>query len=141
MANELSPTAAKVARVHPEQDEVYSYITGVAVTAGEAVYEATTGKLALADANGSAVTYQFRGIALQTRAAGQAVPVLKRGMLYGMGADALNGGAALYLSDTAGDIATTAGSTTVIVGCVTSLADADLTKVVYIDANWATVWS
>lgn len=136
---DLTAVPAQVNLVDPEFAEVYSFIAGVALSAGQPVYlVAATGKLALADANATAPAPQFKGIALQTVGAGQVVHVLKRGRVLAtaLGAGALNYGAKVYLSDTVGVLADGAGTTTVTVGQVVPMADPDATKCVYVEANW-----
>jgi hypothetical protein len=138
MAGELTLTAAQVAAVYPDKAEIVDMIAGATITAGQAVYQTTAGKAGVADANGSG-TLQFRGIALRGGAAGQVIPVLKRGHCAGFSVSATNCDTALYLSDTAGSIATSAGSTSIGVGRVVALPDA--TRVVYVEADWLRTWS
>ena len=132
MADEIVVTAALVGIVDPLKSTVKSYIASVAITAGQAVYiVAATGKVALASAAASNALSQFRGIALQSVGAGQAVDVLEDGELYGFTLSAMAYGAPIFLNDTAGalDIDTTQSTTNCIVGCVSCLTDKDLTKV------------
>ncbi len=134
-------TAAKVGLVDTQGNDVYDGIAGASITAGQAVYfDATAGTLKLADANGSG-TLQFRGIALNTVGAGQAVSYVKRGRLYGFAVTGLNYDAALYLSNTAGALGDSAGATSINCGRVVPLSDSSLTKVVYIEADWLRTWS
>lgn len=140
MAGELTVTAAQVAAIYPNKCEIVDMIAAAAIAAGEAVYMTTAGKAGVADANGSG-TLQFRGIALKAAAANQVVPVLKRGWVAGFAVSAVNCDSPLYLSDTAGDIATSAGSTTINVGRVVALPDGNATRVVYIEADWLRTWS
>jgi hypothetical protein len=69
---DLTVTAAQVALVRPDEARVRSYIAGVTITAGQAVYLASTGKAGVADADASGKE-QFRGIALNGGGAGQVV--------------------------------------------------------------------
>jgi hypothetical protein len=131
-------TAAEVARVYPQNDEVVSVKLAATVTRGQAAYQTTATTFGLADAN-AAGAQQFRGIFLEGGAAGQVVPMLKRGALYGFTVSGLNGDAVLYLSDTAGALADAAGTMTVIAGRVIGTMDG--TKVAYIDAQWAQIWA
>lgn len=140
MAGELALTAAQIGAVYPDKAEIIDMIATEAIAAGEAVYRLTTGKAGVADAN-AAGKQQCRGVALRAAAAGQVVPVLKRGHVYGYTVSGTNADVSLYLSDTAGDIATSAGTLTVVVGRVVVLPDGNLTKVVYIDINEATIWA
>jgi hypothetical protein len=142
MANEVALTAAQIAPVFPEEAEIYSFVAAEAITQGEAVYMLTSaGTVGVADAN-VANKQQFRGIALEAAAAGQAISVLKRGHCYGFTVSALSYDDVLYLSDTAGDLSTVAGTLTVNCGRVVALSDKPTyTKVVYIDADWLREWA
>lgn len=137
---DISVTAAQVALVFPQKAEIIDGIATEAITVGQAVYQLTTRKFGVADAN-AAGKQQFRGIALNSAGAGQAVSILKKGFVAGFGIGSLNGDAALYLSDTAGALADGAGTMTVICGRVFGLSDNDLTRVLYIDADWLRAWS
>lgn len=132
---DIALTAAQIAAVNPEWSEIYDFIATEAITQGQAVYQLTTGKVGVAGAN-AAGKQQFRGIALRAAGAGQVVPVLKRGMCYGFTISGLNCDALAYLSDTVGSLADAAGTKSVIAGRVIALSDANLTKVLYIDARW-----
>lgn len=136
---DLTSVPAQVALVDPEQAEVYSFIAAAALSAGDPLYLNSSGNVGLADANATAPAPQFRGIALESVGAGQAVSVLKRGRVpaSALGAGSLAYGAIVYLSDTVGKLADAAGTTSVKAGQVVPLADSDRTKCVYIDANWA----
>lgn len=134
----ISVTAAQVGRVFPQSDEVISVKLAEAVTAGQTAYQLTAGTFGVADAN-AAGKQQFRGIFLEAGAAGQVVPMLKCGYVYGYSVSGLNADVPVYLSDTAGSLDDTAGTMTVIPGRVVALTDG--TKVVYIEARWTHVWS
>ncbi len=136
---DLTLTAVQVAAVYPDEAEIYDMIAAVAITAGQAVYQNSAGKAALADANAGSGADQFRGIALRGAGAGQAVSVLVRGHVYGY---TLSGAydSSVYLSDTAGALATTPSTTSPVrVGRVVSMSDSNLTKVLYVDARIVTV--
>lgn len=134
-------TAAQIGRVHPQSDEVYDFVAAATITAGQAVYLTSAGTVDLADANGSG-TLQFRGIALNGAGAGQALTVLKRGMLYGFTVSGLTYDDPIYLSNTAGGLDTSAGGTSIIVGRIVSLPDAPtFTKVLYVTADWLRTWA
>lgn len=92
----------------------------------------SSGKVDLADANGSG-TDTFFGIALEAGGATQVISVLKRGHIVGYTLAGAYGSAA-YVSNTAGEIADAAGSTSLVVGHVVSLSDPLLTKVLYVNA-------
>jgi len=128
--------AAHVDRARPYDDEVLPVVLAVAVTRGQALYQSTAG-FGVADANDSG-KQQFRGIALDAGAIGQTISMIKRGYVSGFGVSGLDDDAILYLSDTAGALADGAGTMTVICGRVITLAD---TKLAYIDARWAFIWT
>lgn len=137
--SDITRTAARIGLAHPEDSEVYSMIAGVAIEKGQAVYiVASTGKLALADANDSG-KQQIRGIALNAVGIGGAVDVCKRGWLNGFTLSG-NYDSIIYLSNTAGALADAAGALTVNVGRVVGLSDATPTKVLYVDIDWTRTW-
>ena len=137
---DITVTAAQVAVVHPHSAEIFDFIAAEAITAGQAVYQTTAGKVGVADAN-VAGKQQFRGIALKSVGAGQAVSVLKKGTLAGFDLSSLNRDAILYLSDTAGAMADAASATkTVNCGRVISLSDSSLTKCLFVQADWLNDW-
>ena len=137
---DLTVTAAKVGLVKPLQSEVHSFIAAAAITAGQAVYMTTSGTVGVADANAAGLQ-QIKGIALQSVGAGQAVDVLKKGLLYGFTLTSQAYDAPIFLSDTAGALADAAGTMTVPVGRVTAMADKDKTKVLYVDCKWRESWA
>lgn len=135
---DIDYTATQIAEVFPQEREVLSVKLAETVEAGQSAYQTTSGTFGLADANGAG-KQQFRGIFMEGGSANQVVRLLKRGAIYGLGVSGLNCDAPLYLSDTAGDLADAAGTMTVVCGRVLGLTDG--TKVAYIDAQWAQVWS
>ena len=138
---DITVTAAQVALLDPQKSVIEKYIASVAITKGQAVYLTTAGKAALADGNGSG-TKQFRGIALNTVGAGDAVDVLHEGVVAGFTVSGMNGDAIAYLSNTAGALSTTAGSTSVACGRVVVLTDGPtLTKALRIFTRWSADWS
>jgi hypothetical protein len=136
----IAVTAANVSPAYPQESEILTVKLAEAVTAGQTAYQLTAGTFGLADANASG-KQQFRGIFLQAGAAGDYVAMLKRGYLYGFTVSGLNADAVLYLSDTAGALDDAAGTMTVVCGRVFMLPDATPTRIVYIDAQWAQIWS
>jgi len=141
MANEVALTAARIALVDIHNSEVFSWKAEAALTEGQALYlHATNGTADVADANDSG-KQQFRGIALQQVAAGQTVDILKRGRVEGFTVSALSYDDPIYLSDTAGSLSTAVGTMTVNCARVVPINDKDLTKVLYIDANWNRIWA
>ena len=140
MAGELTVTAAQVAVIDAEKAEIYTGIAAAAITAGLPLYMLTTGTMGIADAN-DAGKFQCRGISLAAAGAGQAVDYIKRGRLAGMGTAAVNCSAPIFVSDTVGRIATSAGSTSVTIGIVVPMSDKDLTRVLYVDCRYGPDWT
>jgi hypothetical protein len=136
----IARTAAQIGLIYPDKALVIDMIATEAVAAGQAVYQATTGKVGLAGA-AAAGKQQFRGIALRAAAAGAVVPVLKEGHIYGYTVASVNGDAPLYLSDTLGALDDGPGTMTVVAGRVTILPDGNATKVAYISAEWGRIWA
>jgi len=141
MTNEVVVTAAQVGLVDPLKATVKSYIAGVTITKGEAVYIiAASGKLGLCTAAAANQAAQFRGVALTGGAAGQAIDVCEDGELYGFTL-AGNYDTIIHAHDTAGVLSTATGSVQVHVGRVVPMANAALTKVLRIFtsryADWA----
>ena len=138
---DITVTAALVGLVDPQKAEVRSYIAAATITKGQAVYITTSGTVGLADANDTG-TRQFRGVALNGGAAGQAIDVCHEGELYGFTL-AGNAESLVYLSNTAGALATVAsvGGTSVVAGRVVCLADKSLTKVLRVTTHWKADWS
>lgn len=135
--SDLTLTTAQIAPVFPADAEIFDLIAAVAITAGQAVYQTTAGKAALADADAGSGAEQFRGIALNNAGAGQAVSILKRGHLYGFTISGLAYDGAAWLSNTAGALADAPSSANPVrAGRVVALSDANLTKVLYVDAQW-----
>lgn len=138
---EITVTTASVAVLDPIKSDIRSYFAAEAITAGQAVYFTTAGKVGVADAN-AAGKQQFRGIALQSVGAGSAVEVLHQGEINGFGVSALNGDAFVYLSDTAGVLADAAGTMTVPCGRVLALTNGSLmTKVLRVFVQWEAQWA
>ncbi len=133
---DLLVTEKQVAPVFPQKAEIYSFIASEALKAGDVVYlVASTGKVAKADANGSGGENDFLGVAMQTVGAGQVVSILTRGHVAGFDVSGLDYGATVYLSDTAGLLADSAGTTVLLAGCVLPLSDKDRTKILFIQGR------
>jgi len=134
---DLTVTAAQVGACDPEKAEIVPGVAGVAIGAGEALYQiAASGKLGLADEDASAEASHVWGVALESVGAGQGLSVLRKGAMYGFTLTGLNYGVACSLSNNPGALLDT-GATTNIVGRVMALSDANLTKVLYIDCTLA----
>lgn len=121
-------TAAQVGPIWPLEAEIRTRIAAEALTAGQSVYINSNGKVAKTDAS-SAGTTVFRGIALQSVGAGQAVDVQIDGEIGGFAVSGLAYDAAVYLSNDAGALDTAAGDNSLVVGRVVPMSDKDLTKV------------
>lgn len=134
-------TAAQVGLVDPMKAFVKSYKCAVAITKGQSVYILAAGTVGLADANASEPAPQFRGIALQSGAAGQTIDVCHEGELYGFAVSGLDVGALLYQGNTAGALADGAASPSVIAGRVSVINTPTPTKVVMIRTRWDGTWA
>jgi hypothetical protein len=132
---DITVTAAKVGASDTQQREILHLIAGATITAGQAVYQTTAGKADLADASATG-TAQVVGIALTGGVAGQPIAILKRGFVEGFSITGLTYGVRVYLSDTAGALADSAGTVAVTLGRVVANTDGALTKLLYIDTNW-----
>lgn len=138
---DIAVTATRVAAVHPQRATIYDFEAAEAITAGQAVYVLTTGKVGVADAN-AAGKQQFRGIALNSAPAGGGVSVLKSGYIWGFTVSALNGDALVYLSDTAGALADAAGTMSVSVGRVVAIPEVGgPVKALHVEADWLRAWA
>jgi hypothetical protein len=126
--------------VQADKAEIVDMIAVEAITAGQPVYQTSAGKAGVADANGAG-KQQFRGIALKAASAGKAVPVLKRGWIAGYVLTGVAYDGIVYLSDTAGSLGETTGTMTVHCGRCRAMTDPDLTKVLYIEADWLRTWA
>jgi len=144
MANEIvvTGTNTQVGLVNPKKAIVKSYIAAVAISAGQAVYINSSGNVALASAAASDALSQFRGIALQTVGAGQAVDVVEEGEVAGFTLTAVAYGGPVFLHDTAGVLADATGGSTsnCIVGDCVPMADNDRTKVLHVHVARELSW-
>lgn len=134
----ITVTAAKVAVVFPETAEIYNVIAAAAITKGQALYQTTSGTCGVAQAD-DLDKAQFRGVALEAVNAGEALSMLKRGVLAGYTLATYED--EVYLSDTAGAFDTAPGTQLVKCGRVIAIADRPtLTEVLYIEADWIHEW-
>lgn len=101
-----------------ESIEQMTGVAGVDITAGQIIRpDATTGKWALSDANNAAdVLCSY--MATRTAKAGTALTGLKRGTVDGFDVSGLSYGDPAYISDTAGALGSTAGTTSRVGGQV-----------------------
>lgn len=113
---DITRTKEKISVVFPHKAKIDNGVAAVAIEAGQPVYINSAGKYALADANGSGTTY-FRGIALETVGAGRPLSVLVEGELYGYTFSQAYD-AEIFVSNSVGELADAAGSTSLSVGRV-----------------------
>jgi hypothetical protein len=139
---DIALTAAQIAAVKPEISEIIDVTLAATVTKGQALYlVAASGKYGVADANDSGKE-QVRGIALKAGAAGETIPMLKRGPVAGFTISGMNYDAPAYLSNTAGALADAAGTMTVVVGRVIPLNDSPtFSKVLWVDCDYSKIWA
>lgn len=99
-------------------DEQFTGVAAEAVTIGQVVrIDTTTGKITKSNAT-SAAEGRSLGLALRTAAAGEAVTVLREGIVDGWDLSGLNYDAAVYVSNTDGGLADAAGTVSVEAGRV-----------------------
>ena len=135
---DITKAEAQIARVLPENDEVYNVILAETVVAGQALYQTTSGTYGLAQAD-TVELRQFRGVALESANIGRGISMLKSGILAGYTLATYED--CVYLSDTAGAFSTTPGTLLVRCGRVISLSDQPtLTEALYIEADWLREW-
>lgn len=107
-------------------------IAAVAILKGQATYlDATLGTLKLTITTGTTGARLF-GIACNDAAIGQALECVYEGLVFSHDVSALAYDAPVYLSDTAGALATAAGSHTSLVGRVMPITDGLGSKGIYI---------
>jgi len=117
--------------------EIYNVVAAEAITKGQALYQTTSGTYGLAQADELAKR-QWKGVALEAVNAGEGLSMLKHGILAGYTLGTYEDD--VYLSDTAGAFSTTIGTLPIFVGRVMSLADKDLTEVLFVHADWTRGW-
>jgi len=136
MPNDITVTATHVSMCDPQRAAIKPRRYHETITAGQAVYVNASGEAALADAS-AAGTAQFRGIALQSKLAGEVGDIFEGGLglgaeIEGFSVSALTPGDSLFLSDTAGALADASGTVGVKCGEVSCLTDPLNTQVVRI---------
>ncbi len=133
---DITRTKQQISVVYPHKAEIDNGVAAAALEAGMPVYIDSNGKYNKADANGAG-SNKFRGIALETVGAGQPVSVLVKGELFGY---TLTGAydAPLYVSETAGELADAAGSTSLVAGHIVALhrSNGTATKILKV-TGWA----
>ena len=136
---DIALTAAKISRAGFGLEIVLSAKLSATVTAGQALYQVTTGKYAVADAN-AANLRQVRGVALEGGAAGQVVPMLRVGVVTGFTLTDQSHDDPIFLSNTLGAFADAAGTVEVPVGVIITMPDGDDTKAIYFDIRYGADW-
>lgn len=92
-------------------------IANVALTAGQALAkDPTTGNMVLAQADTAPHAAAYEGLGWRNVNAGEPITVMCAGILDGFDLSALNFGDQIFLSDTAGQIQTTAGTVSKAIG-------------------------
>ena len=142
---DLALTAAQISAVYPQFAEVYSFIAAETITAGQVVAFDTSAdddKLYVADGDDGDID-QPVGVALEGGGAGQAIPVLVRGFVEGYTVSAIANYTLLYLSDTAGAIATTGAESTAnaAMGRIMPNSQSTPRLLVFVDCSFNTQWS
>jgi hypothetical protein len=118
---DLTITAARVALVKGDDEHQETAPAAAALDAGSLCYLDTNGKWAEADADTAAQVNGLVGVAINTATvANETVTCAIRGAQIDLGdaLDALAFNAAVYASNTAGNLGDAAGTTSVIVGRV-----------------------
>lgn len=121
-----SPLNRNISPVFMDQCRIRSFIAGVAITAGQALYFAATGRVGLSNSTSAGALAVFRGLALDTVGIGQAIDVLEEGYVDGYEIGALAYDASVFLQDTAGAIGTAAGTVSVVIAKVVPVSDKDV---------------
>ena len=137
---DIAVVAADVRPIRDQGAEIHDYVAGVTITKGQIVYEVAAGTLALADANAAGLL-QAIGVALHGGVTGDAISVMKKGLLYGF-TITTDRGTHVWLSNTPGALADAAGGVAQPVGRITSLPDKpNYTKIMYVEFGWATLYA
>jgi hypothetical protein len=131
---DIAVVAANVAPTRPDISEIYDFVAGEAIGAGQTVYQRSDGRVGVGDTN-VAGKQQIRGIAMTSVPAGIAVSCLKRGPVAGYVLTQAYD-AQVFASDTAGAIADAVGTMPVPLGRVVGVTDNPLTKLIYFDIPW-----
>lgn len=134
---DLAITVAKISPVKPEDAEIIQVVVAETVTAGQPLFQDSNGKGQLADAN-AAGERQARYLTLEAGVANQSISCLKKGYVEGFTLTSQSFDDPIFLSDTVGVLADAAGTVTVPVGLVASIAkdSATISKVLYLEFRW-----
>jgi hypothetical protein len=137
---DLTLTASRIATNYSEECRVRPHKAAEALTPGVPVYYTAAGTAGVADAN-AAGRQQCRGICLDYVAAGETARILEDGWCDGFDLSGLARDAPVYLSDTAGALATAAGTMSVVVGRVDFYNDSAKTKTLRVYGNYPLNWA
>jgi hypothetical protein len=132
---QIVSTANRVAPVFGALADIRSGIAAAAITAGQALYMDSNGRMALATA-AAAGTTQFKGIALTSVGAGQALDYIARGHVQGFTISQAYDAIA-YVGNTAGTVDDAAGTVSAPIGRVEAIATANgIEKVLFVEAQY-----
>lgn len=142
---DLALVAAEISAVYPNFAEVYSFIAGTTITAGQVIAFNTStddDKVYIGDGNDGDLDQPI-GVALEGGASGQAIPVQVRGFIEGFTVAAIANYTLLFLSDTAGVIATTGAESTAnaAMGRIMPNSQSTPLLLVFLDCSFNTQWS
>ncbi len=134
---DLAITVANISVIKPEDAEVVQVVVAETVTAGQPLFFDSNGKGQLADAN-AAGERQARCLTLEAGLTNQSVSCLKRGFVEGFTLTDQSFDDPIFLSDTVGVLADAAGTVTVPVGLVGTIAkdSSTISKILYLDFRW-----
>lgn len=112
--------ATDVAPVRYEQSNAHSDVSVEAINAGQYCrIDVATGRIALGNATSAAEVGRGGGIAIKTAVTGGALSVVRRGLVdVGNALNAMAYGAVVFISDTDGTFADSAGTVSTVVGYV-----------------------
>lgn len=112
---DISLTTADKVNVATLTQVQHTFVANSAITAGAPCYIlAATGKAAHSDANAAAPINTVWGIATKTVAAGEAVTLVRRGLMDGWDFANVAFGEGVFVSDTVGRLADTVSGTTAL---------------------------
>lgn len=133
---DITRTAAKVALTKPLDSMVTTVIAAEAFTAGQPGYVHSDGKAYVSDAN-DGTDNKVDGIAAKPASAGEGVDLVHYGPLTGYTLTSQAYKAVIYVSNTAGELADSAGGTSLPVGIVWPTAhdgpSGTIQKVLFVD--------
>ena len=134
---DLAITVANISVIKPEDAEIVQVVVAETVTAGQPLWIDSNGKGQLADAN-AAGERQARSLTLEAGLTNQSISCLKRGYVEGFTLSSQAFDDPIFLSDTVGVLADAAGTVTVPVGLVGSIAkdSSTISKILYLDFRW-----